>query len=147
MARRNGSRRKAAGKADQEAEMPGINFEWGQTITRPQAGLQNVPRFGLLFRQCQMIVMLAPAVPIPLAPVRWLDPFRIANRYGLFAVMTHERYEIEFQGSTDGKNWTPYAFRYKPQDIRSAPGITLRTSRASNGICGLLRWILARSSS
>ena len=37
--------------------------------------------------------------------------------------MTHERYEIEFQGSTDGQNWTPYPFRYKPQDVRKAPGI------------------------
>jgi hypothetical protein len=37
--------------------------------------------------------------------------------------MTHERYELEFQGSTDGQNWTPYAFRYKPQDVHKAPGI------------------------
>ena len=37
--------------------------------------------------------------------------------------MTHERYEIEFQGSTDGQNWTPYLFRYKPQDLHKAPGI------------------------
>ena len=35
-----------------------------------------------------------------------LDPFRIANQYGLFAVMTRGRYEIEFQGSNDGVNWT-----------------------------------------
>lgn len=56
-------------------------------------------------------------------PVQMLDPFRIANSYGLFAVMTHERYEIEFQGSTDGKTWTAYPFRYKPQDLRRAPGI------------------------
>ena len=114
----------APAKADQEAEMPGANFEWGQTIT-PARRLVGGIFLALVFysASAQMIVMLAPAVPIPMAPVRWLDPFRIANRYGLFAVMTHERYEIEFQGSTDGKNWTPYAFRYKPQDIRSAPGI------------------------
>ena len=57
------------------------------------------------------------------APVHALEPFRIANRYGLFAVMTHARYEIEFQGSTDGKTWIAYPFRYKPQDIDKAPGI------------------------
>ena len=56
-------------------------------------------------------------------PVQLLEPFRIANRYGLFAVMTHPRYEIEFQGSCDGKTWTPYPFRYKPQDLNKAPGI------------------------
>lgn len=60
---------------------------------------------------------------LPEAPVRWLEPFRIANRYGLFAVMTHARYEIEFQGSRDGKTWVAYPFRYKPQDEIKAPGI------------------------
>lgn len=61
----------------------------------------------------------------PLAlPVRLLAPFRIANRYGLFAVMTRARYEIEFQGSRDGgRTWIPYPFRYKPQDVREAPGL------------------------
>ena len=43
-----------------------------------------------------------PVVPLPQKPVPLLEPFRIANRYGLFAVMTHARYEIEFQGSQDG---------------------------------------------
>jgi hypothetical protein len=55
--------------------------------------------------------------------VRALAPFRIADTYGLFAVMTHARYEIEFQGSQDGTNWVAYPFRYKPQDPQKAPGI------------------------
>jgi hypothetical protein len=57
------------------------------------------------------------------APVRLLAPFRIANAYGLFATMTPARYEIEFQGSRDGKTWVVYPFRYKPQDPWRAPGI------------------------
>jgi hypothetical protein len=61
--------------------------------------------------------------PLPVAPVRALEPFRIANQYGLFAVMTRGRYEIEFQGSNDGTNWTPYPFRFKPQALHQAPGI------------------------
>ena len=56
-------------------------------------------------------------------PITALDPFRIANRYGLFEVMTHARYEIEFQGSQNGIEWTRYPFRYKPQDPKYAPGI------------------------
>jgi hypothetical protein len=52
-----------------------------------------------------------------------LEPFRIANQYGLFAVMTRGRYEIEFQGTNDGQNWMPYPFRYKPQAVNEAPGI------------------------
>ncbi len=37
--------------------------------------------------------------------------------------MTPHRYEIEFQGSNDGQNWTPYRFQYKPQDVRERPRI------------------------
>ncbi|HTS07316.1 MAG TPA: lipase maturation factor family protein [Candidatus Eisenbacteria bacterium] len=60
---------------------------------------------------------------LPSFPVVALEPFRIANRYGLFAVMTRGRYEIEFQGSDDGQNWKPYHFRYKPQELNEAPRI------------------------
>ena len=62
-------------------------------------------------------------LPLPAAPARALAPFRIANEYGLFAVMTRGRYEIEFQGSDDGVHWTAYPFRYKPQALNVAPGL------------------------
>src|SRR5260370_766767 len=70
----------------------------------------------------QMVWMVKPW-PLPTAPVLALEPFRIANRYGLFAVMTRGRYEIEFQGSDDGQTWLVYPFRFKPQDPSKAPGI------------------------
>jgi hypothetical protein len=70
-----------------------------------------------------LLLMLFPAAPIPAAPVRALEPFRIANEFGLFAVMTRGRYEIEFQGSRDGVEWEAYPFRNKPQDVHSAPRI------------------------
>src|SRR6202790_3776761 len=63
------------------------------------------------------------ALPLPTTPVAAIEPFRIANRYGLFGVMTRGRYEIEFQGSEDGKTWVAYPFRYKPQDLSKPPGI------------------------
>ncbi|MGD1108006.1 MAG: lipase maturation factor family protein [Terracidiphilus sp.] len=62
-------------------------------------------------------------IPLPVKPLIALEPFRIANQYGLFAVMTRGRYEIEFQGSNDGTNWTAYPFRNKPQALNEAPGI------------------------
>ena len=71
----------------------------------------------------QMVWMIAPGFPLPTSPVAILDPFRIANRYGLFAVMTRGRYEIEFQGSEDGQAWVAYPFRYKPQDLDKPPRI------------------------
>ena len=71
----------------------------------------------------EMIHMPWPDLALPSSPVVALEPFRIANRYGLFAVMTRGRYEIEFQGSNDGQNWTPYLFRNKPQALNQAPRI------------------------
>ncbi len=61
--------------------------------------------------------------PLPLKPLIALEPFRIANQYGLFAVMTPHRYEIEFQGSNDGQQWIAYPFLYKPQDVHARPRI------------------------
>jgi hypothetical protein len=70
-----------------------------------------------------LVQMFWSGAPVPERPVALLEPFRIANQYGLFAVMTPHRYEIEFQGSNDGQNWTAYPFRYKPQDVRERPRI------------------------
>jgi hypothetical protein len=63
------------------------------------------------------------AAPLLVRPVIALEPFRIANEYGLFAVMTPHRYEIEFQGSDDGEHWVAYPFRYKPQGLKDRPRI------------------------
>jgi hypothetical protein len=71
-----------------------------------------------------LISMVLSGLHFPMAPIRYLEPFRVADQYGLFAVMTRGRYEIEFQGSNDdGKTWTPYPFRYKPQDVHEPPRI------------------------
>jgi lipase maturation factor 1 len=71
----------------------------------------------------EMLLIPFRKLPLPTFPIAALDPFRIANQYGLFAVMTNGRYEIEFQGSNDGQNWTPYLFRNKPQLLNEAPRV------------------------
>jgi hypothetical protein len=71
----------------------------------------------------ELVWMFWREAPLPGAPAAALEPLRIANQYGLFAVMTPHRYEIEFQGSNDGETWTPYTFRYKPQNVNERPGI------------------------
>jgi len=71
----------------------------------------------------ELIHMLWRDAPLPSAPIAALEPLRIANQYGLFAVMTRGRYEIEFQGSNDGENWKAYPFRYKPQALNEPPGL------------------------
>ncbi|MYE82732.1 MAG: DUF393 domain-containing protein [Gammaproteobacteria bacterium] len=48
-------------------------------------------------------------------------PLRLANPYGLFAVMTTERDELVVEGSLDGETWTAYGFPFKPGDPSVAP--------------------------
>jgi predicted DCC family thiol-disulfide oxidoreductase YuxK len=51
-----------------------------------------------------------------------LEPFRIVNGYGLFRVMTRDRREIVIEGSADGIDWLPYEFKWKPGNLKRAPG-------------------------
>jgi hypothetical protein len=52
---------------------------------------------------------------------RWAGSLRIANNYGLFAVMTTHRPELIVEGSDDGVTWKPYVFRYKPGPLDRRP--------------------------
>ena len=60
-------------------------------------------------------------------PVTWLrskvEPFRVVNTYGLFAVMTTSRPELIIEGSLDGAEWRPYVFKYKPGPLARRPPI------------------------
>jgi len=59
-------------------------------------------------------------------PFSWLRdataPTMSFNGYGLFAVMTTSRHEIEVEGSDDGVSWRTYSFSWKPGDIHRRPG-------------------------
>jgi hypothetical protein len=71
-----------------------------------------------------LVSFLDPWLPASFgAPARLVAPFRMANAYGLFAVMTTAEYEIEFQGLRADSVWIAYPFRYKPQDPNVAPGL------------------------
>jgi len=62
-------------------------------------------------------------LPTPLLRLyRAQAPFQLVNGYGLFARMTTERPEIILEGSDDGRQWRPYAFRWKPGDLLRRPG-------------------------
>ena len=76
-------------------------------------GLTTLTRLGLF----------APSNQV-LSSLRSLAPFRTLNQYGLFAVMTTRRGEIEMEGSLDGKEWRTYRFRHKPGDPFEAPGFS-----------------------
>lgn len=51
----------------------------------------------------------------------FLSPFMISNHYGLFAVMTTERFEFVIEGSSDREQWQAYEFRWKPGDPKRPP--------------------------
>ena len=55
-------------------------------------------------------------------PAELVQPLRVVNRYGLFAVMTTERRELVIEGSLDGDTWLEYEFPFKPGNLDRAPG-------------------------
>ena len=104
-----------------------VGNHWKETLGKQLGALKLAVTAVMLIwifyvTTAQMVWMVKP-VGLPTTPVSALEPFRIANRYGLFAIMTRGRYEIEFQGSDDGQTWQVYPFRFKPQDPAKAPGI------------------------
>ena len=108
----------------QESAAPNWQRIWARQLAALKLTLTAV-MFAWLFYSSTVLLLLMiwPTAPFPYAPVAALQPFRVADRYGLFARMTRGRYEIEFQGSNDGENWTAYPFRYKPQNPYEAPRI------------------------
>jgi len=97
---------------------------WWDELRRPWRLLKQSASSAMLFWIFYATTVQMFANPsLPRSPVIALEPFRIANRYGLFAVMTRGRFEIEFQGSSDGQNWVAYPFRYKPQALNQRPRI------------------------
>ena len=112
--------RKAEAAAEQPLPSPGRYRQHWQAI---KLAISAVLLSWIFYATTAELVWMFARVPLPTSPVVALEPFRIANQYGLFAVMTRGRYEIEFQGSDDGVNWTPYPFRYKPQVLNEAPRI------------------------
>jgi hypothetical protein len=68
---------------------------------------------------------MAGKLPEPVARASsQIAQFGLVNHYGLFAVMTTQRIEIQIEGSEDGQKWTPYLFRYKPgPENRSLPWV------------------------
>jgi len=93
-------------------------FRWPRFITIPLATVVTVL---YLFQ----VTMVLGARPVWLYPVAyadaWLEPLRMFNSYGLFAVMTTERCEIIVEGSNNGATWLPYEFKYKPGNVDRHP--------------------------
>jgi lipase maturation factor 1 len=116
-----------ATKEAKPLEAPGVEEKWRKRLREQYSAvklaLAAVMLSWILYATVAEMVWMVRAWPLPTTPVTTLEPFRIANRFGLFGIMTRGRYEIEFQGSEDGQTWIVYPFRFKPQDPSKAPGI------------------------
>jgi lipase maturation factor 1 len=104
-------------------------------VKAEQAAVQSMPRWHtiLIVPVAALVLMLGvirfsshftgELPPLAVQLLRASAPFRIVNRYGLFAVMTDHRSEIIIEGSSDGITWFEYEFLYKPGDVTRAPPI------------------------
>ena len=98
--------------------------DWKKFLTAAGLAVKTFFLVWVAYATCFLLLhQVWPQLPLSSSPVQFLDPFRVANSYGLFGRMTWARYEIEFQGSNDGVHWIAYPFRYKPQALNEAPGI------------------------
>jgi uncharacterized membrane protein YphA (DoxX/SURF4 family) len=97
---------------------------WRAVVSTAGLWIAGIALAWLLYANVfQILRQVFRTVPLPAQPVVALEPFRIADTYGLFGRMTWKRYEIEFQGSNDGTTWIAYPFRNKPQNTAEAPRI------------------------
>lgn len=76
--------------------------------------------FLIILQTLKLIHHFVPSASLEILE-RYLYRYFIANRYGIFAVMTTTRYEIVIEGSEDGVVWKEYTFRYKPSEIHRRP--------------------------
>jgi hypothetical protein len=88
--------------------------------------------------------------PVPLEGVlEAVSPLGSFNRYGLFAVMTTQRDEIQLEASDDGEGFLPIAFRDKPDNVGASfvaphmPRLDWEMWFAALGPCRASPWFFA----
>lgn len=69
----------------------------------------------------EILQVFAPAPRLAQVVAGVVQPFRLVNPYGLFAIMTTDRPEIIVEGSNDGETWSAYEFKYKAGDVNRMP--------------------------
>jgi hypothetical protein len=94
---------------------PASGRPWPSFVIWPAAAVLGLAAIAELFGNAG--IGLGPLTALD----RAIGPLRSVNSYGLFAVMTTTRPEIEVEGSDDGVTWRAYDFPYKAGDLGRAP--------------------------
>jgi len=90
-------------------------LSWPEAIKR--VALPLVAAVLIFLTTAQLLMVMRWVSPATIGPMLGpLAPFRSANSYGLFSVMTTERPETGIEGSLDGVAWEPYRFRWKMEE-------------------------------
>jgi hypothetical protein len=78
---------------------PALEGSWwkklGKQLSALRLAVTAVMLTWIFYATLVQLVWMVKPWPLPATPVSMLEPFRVANRYGLFAIMTRGRYEIE----------------------------------------------------
>jgi hypothetical protein len=100
-----------------EESAPASSMRPRNLLLVPFAGL------AIVLGSCQLEEAIAPPERPRASLESRLDiaQFFLVNDYGLFRRMTETRPEIVIEGSTDGNDWKPYEFRWKPGDPARPP--------------------------
>ncbi len=93
----------------------GVRTTSGRKVSKTLAA--GVMALGILVTFHSVFRLPAPTTALTDAAA----PLRLANPYGLFAVMTTRRDELAVEGSMDGSTWVPYAFPFKPGNVAARP--------------------------
>lgn len=97
-------------------------LEAGRIERCQRVGLRAAALLLLLLSALRCGLQVQGSLPAPaLAVVRAVAPFRIVNGYGLFAVMTTRRPEIELQARWEEGEWHSLWLPYKPGPPDRAP--------------------------
>lgn len=101
-------------------------FLWIETPSKANAWKWSLAGIYIAL-SCSQVLEASRIFPLPRIlemPEELLSPFRSINGYGLFQVMTTQRFEIEIQGSDTPKiesSWKSYEFKYKPGALDRPP--------------------------
>jgi hypothetical protein len=107
------------------APPPAPAWRWVAAPSRPLVALIALALFGLSVLEL-MVLLAGPGVaasPTLMAARAAVLPYRVANKYHLFAHIDPRRVEAEIEWTLDAAEWRPYVFRYKPGALDRPPPI------------------------